>query len=109
MLIVLEVGACMPQRGKEAGSRQVEELNRLQTLFGGSLGTCIDSNNEKSILEDICWIEVMRIYHCHCFPCPLVLTLVPQLMDSSEKQPLKWHYFRSVHKNCVATQLFPRK
>lgn len=33
----------------------------------------------------------------------------PQLMDSSEKQPLKWHYFRSVHKNTVATQLLPQK
>lgn len=32
-----------------------------------------------------------------------------QLMDSSEKQPLKWHYFRSVHKNCVAIQPLPRK
>lgn len=28
-----------------------------------------------------------------------------QLMDSSEWQPLKWHYFRSVDKPCVATRL----
>lgn len=33
----------------------------------------------------------------------------PQLMDSSERQPLKWHYFRSVHKNCVAAQLLQPK
>lgn len=59
MLIVLEVGACMTQQGTDTGSWQVEELNRLQTLFGGLLDTYIDSNNEKSILEDIFWIEVM--------------------------------------------------
>lgn len=59
MLIVLEVGACVTQQGKDTGLWQVEELNRLQTLFGGLLDTYIDSNNEKSILEDIFWIEVM--------------------------------------------------
>lgn len=32
-----------------------------------------------------------------------------RLMDSSERQPLKWHYFRSVRKNCVAAQLLQQK
>lgn len=49
----------MREQGKDTGLWQVEELNRLQTLFGGLLDTYIDSNNEKSILEDIFWIEVM--------------------------------------------------
>lgn len=60
-LIVLGVGVCVTQQRNETGLWQVEELNRLWMLFGRWLGTYIDCNNEKSILEDIFWIKMMWI------------------------------------------------
>lgn len=100
MLIVLGLGASVTQSGKEAELWQVVCSTHILILT-------MENQCWKIWVE--VWFEAMWIYRLHCFSLAACFDSGPRIMDSSEKQPLKWHYFRSVHENCVATQLLPRK